>query len=74
MADPQYFDIDADWQSGVTITPIAHRIVTSARNEDEIDQLIAALKRDLDLVSELAKEAVKNMPPQVNEEDGSVSV
>jgi hypothetical protein len=72
MADPQYFDIDADWQSGVTIKPIAQRIVTSARNEDEIDQLIAALKRDLDLVSELAKEAIKNMPPRVNEEDGSV--
>ena len=69
MADPQYFDIDVDWLSGVTIKPIAHRIVTSARNEDEIDQLIAALKRDLDLVGELAKEAVKNMAQRINEEE-----
>ena len=74
MADPHYFDIDADWLSGVTIKPIADRIMTSAHNEDEIDQLIAAMKRDLDLVGELAKEAVKKVQPRVNEEDGSVSV
>jgi hypothetical protein len=64
MSDPQYFDIDVDWQSGVTIKPLAHRIVTSARNEGEIDQLIAALKRDLDLVAELAKDAVKKLPSE----------
>ena len=63
MADPHYFDIDVDWLSGVTIKPLADRITTSAQNEGEIDQLIAAMKRDLDLVGELAKEAVKKVQP-----------
>jgi hypothetical protein len=61
MADPQYFDIDVDWLSGVTIKPLADRITTSARDDAEIDRLIAAMKRDLDLVGELAKEAVKKV-------------
>ena len=68
MADPQYFDIDLDWLSGVTIRPIVDRIPTSARTEGEVDQLIAALKRDLDLVGELAKEAVKKTQSQGLEE------
>ena len=67
MADPQYFDIEVDWLSGVTIKPLADRIVTSARNEGEIDQLIAAMKRDLDLVGELAKEAVKKVKPPTDQ-------
>ena len=62
MADPQYFDIEVDWLSGVTIKPLSDRIVTSARSEGEIDRLVAAMKRDLDLVAELAKEAIKIGP------------
>ena len=67
MADPQYFDIEVDWLSGVAIKPLSDRIVTSARNEGEIDQLIAAMKRDLDLVGELAKEAVKKVKPPTDQ-------
>ena len=63
MADPHYFDIDVDWLSGVVIKPLSDRIMTSARSEGEIDRLIEAMKRDLDLVSELAKDAVKRMQP-----------
>ena len=62
MADPQYFDIEAHWLSGVSIKPLSDRIVTSARNEGEIDRRVAALKRDLDLVAELAKKAIKIGP------------
>jgi hypothetical protein len=69
MADPQYFDIDVDWLSGVTIKPLTDRIVTTARNEGEIDQLIAAMKRDLDLVGELAKEAIKKVQPAMKKSD-----
>jgi hypothetical protein len=70
MPDPHYFDLDIDWLSGVTIIPLTDRIVTSARNEGEIDRLIAALKRDLDLVGELAKEAVKKVqPPRPNDDE-----
>ena len=66
MADPQYFDIEVDWLSGVSIKPLSDRVTTSARSEDEIDLLTAAMKRDLDLVGELAKEAVKKIAPRLN--------
>ena len=65
MADPEYFDIEVDWLSGVCIKPLSDRIVTSARNSGEIDRLVAAMKRDLDLVAELAKDAIKKLPPDV---------
>jgi hypothetical protein len=65
MADPQYFDIEVDWLSGVTIKTLPDRTVTSARSEDEIDRLIAAMKRDLDLVAELAKDAIKKRPAPI---------
>ena len=59
MPDLQYFDIEVDWLSGVSIIPLPDRVTTSARDEGEIDLLIAAMKRDLDLVGELAKESIK---------------
>ena len=63
MADPQYFDVEVDWLSGVTIKTLSDRIVTSARSEGEIDRLVEAMKRDLDLVAELAKDAIKKASP-----------
>jgi hypothetical protein len=61
MADLQYFDVEVDWLSGVSIIPLPDRVMTSARDEGEIDLLIAAMKRDLDLVGELAKESIKKL-------------
>jgi hypothetical protein len=69
MADPQYFDIDVNWQSGVTIKPIKNRIITVARDESEIDRLVSAMKRDLDLVAELAKEAIKKVQSPKSREE-----
>jgi hypothetical protein len=56
----QYFDIEAS-NAGVSIVALAPRLTTGSLSAQEIDLQIEDMKRDLDLVAALAKDAVKKL-------------